>query len=89
MYRCIVDCSDDVQKPDWLKDFTDAEVEAVRRGHWDAEDVDLDPIHCRYVQPTLKVRADEHERVLADAVEASRLTDDYNNGAQVCCAQYT
>jgi hypothetical protein len=72
-----------VQKADWLKDVTPEEAEAMRKGNWDLEDVDLNPISLRYVQPSLKLRNDEHDRTLADAAEASRLADAYNKGAKV------
>lgn len=74
-----------MQKPDWTKDFTEAEVEEMRRGDWDVEDVDLDPIATRYVQPALKLNVSAHDRVLAEATEASRLADAYNKGEKVRC----
>jgi hypothetical protein len=72
-----------VQKADWLKDVTPAEAEEMRRSNWDIEDVDLDPIPLRYVQPALKLNQGEHDRVLADAAEASRLAYAYNKDAKV------
>lgn len=55
----------------------------MRKGNWDVEDVDLDPIPLRYVQPSLRLRNDEHDRIVADAAEASRLADAYNKDAKV------
>ena len=72
-----------VQKNDWLKDVTPEEAETMRKDNWDLEDVDLDPIAQRYMQPSLKLRNDEHDRVVADAAEASRLADAYNKDAKV------
>ena len=55
----------------------------MRKANWDLEDVDLDPIALRYVQPSLRLKNDEHDRVVADAAEASRLADAYNKDAKV------
>lgn len=72
-----------VQKTDWLKDVTPEEAEAMRKDNWDLEDVELDPIPLRYVQPSMKLRDDVHDRVVQDAAEASRLADAYNKDAKV------
>lgn len=72
-----------VQKYDWMKHLTDAEMQQMKADNWDVEDVELGPITERYLQPSLQFDAEEYARVISQGREASRLVDLYNNGGKV------
>ena len=72
-----------MQKYDWMKHLTDAEMQQMKADNWDVEDVELGPISERYLQPSLQFDAEEYARVISQGREASRLVDIYNNGGKV------
>lgn len=72
-----------VQKYDWMKHLTDAEMQQMKADNWDVEDVELGPITDRYLQPSLQFDPEEYAKVISQGREASRLIDLYNNGGNV------
>lgn len=72
-----------MQKYDWMKHLTDAEMQQMKADNWDVEDVELGPISERYLQPSLQFDPEEYAKALSQGREASRLVDLYNNGGNV------